>query len=123
MGPSIFIDGEVRMLSRANRRFLLASMGPSIFIDGEDWLSPRDWIHRRIASMGPSIFIDGECRYGCGCPRVRRRFNGAVDLHRRRVTGRGGVIVVDEGRASMGPSIFIDGETNNPADLGALQAS
>jgi len=34
MGPSIFIDGELRHLGI--RRFgVQASMGPSIFIDGE----------------------------------------------------------------------------------------
>jgi hypothetical protein len=83
-----------------------ASMGPSTFIDGETQRLP--YVPSvGFASMGPSTFIDGEMsatclslylrllQWGRRCSSTERsgrrarasgpqRFNGAVDVHRRR---------------------------------------
>src|SRR5215510_14421176 len=109
MGPSIFIDGEAHHAHGINSCLRALQWGPSIFIDGE--ASPSEMGARAAhTSMGPSIFIDGESRTGTASCRASCYFNGAVDLHRRRVhAGRGPAGL--QRQTSMGPSIFIDGET------------
>ena len=62
--------------------------------------------------MGPRIFIRGNGRARAGRGRCRPRFNGAADLHPRKLEQR------HESRgllhASMGPRIFIRGNTCIP---------
>ena len=157
MGPSIFIDGDlIEQIKRLKPASLLqwgrrsssteTLMGASAAVG---WLETLQWGRRSSstetggdgpeeagrpgASMGPSIFIDGDPSpsgtHTTGWP----RFNGAVDLHRRRpAVGVGSPaepILLQWGRrssstetdrprwgargsrgASMGPSIFIDGD-------------
>ena len=80
----------------------------------------RDEQIKLLASMGPSIFVDGDASRSRLRTSCTARFNGAVDLRRRR---RRAAARLDARRwlASMGPSIFVDGD-KQVAELGPLAA-
>src|SRR5215510_1462971 len=109
MGPSIFIDGEERLASSSPSDRLALQWGRrSSSTESSLTASPPapgwnalqwgrrssstesnhqwgEWCRRHKASMGPSIFIDGETpSQPPPPPQGGTRFNGAVDLHRRR---------------------------------------
>ena len=58
-------------------------MGPSMSIDGVIGRGDLGQDDVAMASMGPSMSIDGVLRHRHGRPSGERRFNGAVDEHRR----------------------------------------
>ena len=82
----------------------------------------RDKDGRIRASMGPAIFITGNRRTEARS-RSPSRFNGAGDLHHRKL-GSGRAERAIGFPASMGPVIFITGNGAQPAPSGgSLRAS
>ena len=109
-------------MGRAGGR-ALASMGPSMFVDGDLEQDLVLGIRLLDASMGPSMFVDGDQAVRLACGPMSKRFNGAVDVRRRRLA----VVPRADARppvASMGPSMFVDGDRRRPwpwTDTVALQ--
>ena len=83
MEPSKFIDGKFEAM--ANAIILhIASMEPSKFIDGKVFKLCRVNVPDG-ASMEPSKFIDGKTFQPCAVASTESCFNGAVEVHRRKV--------------------------------------
>ena len=98
-----------------------ASMGPPTFIGGESTRQGRTTPRLR-ASMGPPTFIGGEPPHPEGRPYAHRGFNGAADVHRRRVSRHHQWGPATKG-ASMGPPTFIGGERDAAATSPSWPAS
>ena len=116
MGPSTFVDGDVD-LEHGRRVIPAASMGPSMFVDG-DTPGERLLGEGGEASMGPSMFVDGDASQAPELPAASSRFNGAVDVRRRRPRTVGGAYL-GGANASMGPSTFVDGDATLRSSIAA----
>ena len=85
-----------------------ASMGPRMFIRGNEPRAPKD-CRVRPASMGPRMFIRGNSNHRARIRARLRRFNGAADVHPRKLGAQQVRLHVEVAVASMGPRMFIRG--------------
>ena len=98
-----------------------ASMGPRMFIRGNEPRAPKD-CRVRPASMGPRMFIRGNSNHRARIRARLRRFNGAADVHPRKLGAQQVRLHVEVAVASMGPRMFIRGNMRTKPDTASARS-